>query len=179
MKQQFIFVRNVEHVSEETVVYHVWVGTSQREQKALEKIKAYAAANGCWCELWAEHVDFRLCYYEERVFWSTPIGVRRFKSAHLQATKLAAIIERDYLDIFEGSLNFPRIFFEVMWKCYPGSSCLPKKNFSSPSCLPESRKYLSGKEEIGACQAVRAFVIVSALFFLGMVLEAVERTLLF
>lgn len=179
MKHQFVFFRNPANPSQGSVVYHVWVSDSPRDAKPFAKILAFAQNCGAWFEKWSEIVDIRLNYYEERVFWSAPIGVRRFRSCHVSASMLASIIENDGFTTFEENMAMPRIFFRIMWSCYPSAKILPKSGIKANHLPTSSRKNLSQRGRRSLSDAVIGMGIVSALYVLQMILDACEKNLLY
>lgn len=179
MKHQFVFFRTPANPSQDSVVYHVWVSDSPRDASALQAIHDYSFATQCWFQKWNEYVDQRLGYYEERVFWSSPIGVRRFRSCHVSARELAAMIMADGFDTFESNLAMPRIFFRIMWSCYPSAKILPKSGIKANHLPTSQRKNLCQRGRRSLSDAVIGMGIVSALYVLQMVLDACERSLLY
>lgn len=179
MKQQFVFFRTPELPTQDSVVYHVWVGDSPRDAKPFAMILAYAQNSGVWFEKWSEIVDLRLNYYEERVFWSSPVGVRRFRSCHLSAREMAQLIECGDFSAFEKNLAMPRIFFRIMWSCYPSAKILPKAGIKANQLPTSSRKNLSQRGRRSLSDAVIGMGIVAALYVLQMILDAYERSLFF
>lgn len=179
MKQQFVFFRNPANPSQDSVIYHVWVSDSPRDAKPFALILAFAQSSGAWFEKWNTQVDQKLGYYEERVFWSAPIGVRRFRSCHFSAREMAQLIECGDFSTFEGNLAMPRIFFRIMWSCYPSAKFLPKSGIKANHLPTSSRKNLSQRGKRSLSDAVIGMGIVSALYLLQMVLDACERNLLY
>lgn len=179
MKHQFVFFRNPANPSQDSVVYHVWVSDSPRDKSALQAIRDYSFSSQCWFQQWNDYVDQRLGYFEERVFWSSPIGVRRFRSCHVSARELAGMILVDGFATFEDSLAMPRIFFRIMWSCYPSAKILPKSGIKANHLPTSSRKNLSQRGRRSLSDAVIGMGIVSALYVLQMVLDACERNLLY
>lgn len=179
MKHQFVFFRTPANPSQDSVVYHVWVSDSPRDAKPFALILAFAQGCGSWFEKWNDQVDQKLGYYEERVFWSAPIGVRRFRSCHVSASLLASIIENDGFTTFEENLAMPRIFFRIMWSCYPSAKILPKSGIKANHLPTSQRKNLSQRGRRSVSDAVIGMGIVSALYVLQMVLDACEKALLY
>lgn len=179
MKQQFVFFRNPANPSKDSVIYHVWVSDSHRDAKPFAQVLAYAQSYGAWFEKWSDIVDLRLNYYEERVFWSSPIGVRRFRSCHLSAREMAQLIECGDFSTFEENLTMPRIFFRIMWSCYPSAKILPKSGIKANQLPTSSRKNLSQRGRRSLSDAVIGMGIVTALYVLQMVLDACEKALLY
>lgn len=179
MKQQFVFFRNPANPSQDSVIYHVWVSDSPRDASALQAIRDYSFSSQCWFQQWNEYVDQRLGYYEERVFWSAPIGVRRFRSCHLSAREMAKLVECGDFSTFEENLAMPRIFFRIMWSCYPSAKILPKSGIKANPCHTSSRKNLSQRGRRSLSDAVIGMGIVTALYILQMVLDACEKNLLY
>lgn len=179
MKQQFVLFRTPEFPTQDSVIYHVWFSDSPRDTKPFAKVLAYAQNSGAWFEKWSEVVDLRLGYYEERVFWSAPIGVRRFRSCHLSAREMAQLIECGDFSTFEENLAMPRIFFRIMWSCYPSAKFLPKSGIKANHLPTSSRKNLSQRGRRSLSDAVIGMGIVSALYVLQMVLDACEHNLLY
>ena len=179
MKHQFVFFRDPANPSQDSVVYHVWVSDSPRETSALKAIRDYSNNTQCWFQQWCVEVDRRLGYFEERVFWSAPIAVRRFKSCHVSARELAAMIMADGFDTFETNLAMPRIFFRIMWSCYPSAKILPKSGIKANQLPTSTRKNLSQRGRRSIVDAFVGMGIVSALYVLQMVLDACEKYLLY
>lgn len=179
MKHQFIFFRTPENPSQDSVVYHVWVSDSPRDASAFQTIRDYSFSTQCWFQKWNEYVDQRLGYYEERIFWSSPIGVRRFRSCHLSAREMAQLIECGDFSTFEENLAMPRIFFRIMWSCYPSAKFMPKSGIKANHLPTSSRKNLSQRGRRSLSDAVIGMGIVAALYVLQMIIDACEKNLLY
>ena len=179
MKHQFVFVRNVSDITPDTVIYHVWVSEGSRGDSYKKAFEKYAAANDCWFEQWAEHVDARIDYYEERVFWSAPVAVRRFRSVHVSCSQMALLMGEDLFFSFEENLTMPRLFFLIMWASYPSYNLFPKNSkWKIPQPTP-SRKNLCRRGERSLVDAVIGMGLVGLFYVVGMVLEALEKYLLY
>lgn len=179
MKHQFVLFRDVENPTKDSVVYHVWVSDSPREKHLLPIIEKFAQESYAWFQRWNECVDLRLGYLEERVFWSEPIAVRRFKSTHISARDMVALIQSGSFTTFEENIFMPKIFFRIMWQCYPSAPFMPKSGIKANTCPASPRKYLSQRGRRSVVDAVIGMGIVTILFLVQMILDAVEKNLLY
>ena len=179
MKHQFIFMREINELSVDSVVYHVWISEGPRGEAYKKAFQKYAAEHNCWFEQWAEHVDARIDYYEERVFWNAPLAVRRFRSAHVSASQMALLMGDDLFFSFEENLHMPRLFFLVMWASYPSYHLLPNDGKWKVPQPPSSRKNLCKRGEKSLVDAAIGLGMIAAFYIVGMVLEALEKCLLY
>lgn len=179
MKHQFVFMRGINELSVDSVVYHIWISDGPRGEAYKKAFLKYSADHDCWFEQWAEHVDARIDYYEERIFWSKPVGVRRFRSVHVSCSQMALLMGEDLFFSFEENLSMPRLFFLIMWASYPSYNLLPKNGrWQVPSQSP-SRKNLCKRGEKSLVDAAIGMGLIAAFYLAGMVLEAVEKMLLY
>lgn len=175
MKHQYVFLRDVENVNHDSVIFHVWVGSHERDLENLQFVSQYAAAHDDWFEKWAEHVDYRIDYYEERAFWNAPVAARRFRSTSISIGRLAQLIRNGNLVAFESSVAISSMFCKIMWMCYPSIPFYDKSSGKHSHLPTSSRKYLSLLKESDAIKAAKRFGIIAMLFVLQMILDAVER----
>ena len=179
MKHQFVFVRNVSDITTDTVIYHVWISEGKRGNALVKAISEYAAKNGHWFELWGEHVDYRIDYYEERVFWSKPLAVRRFRTAHVSGRDMSLLIGEGLFTAFEEHLTMPRLFFLIMWSAYPSINLIPNNGKWKRNCQSSQRNNLCQRGERSLIDAVIGFALIAIFYIVGMGLDALEKYLLY
>lgn len=178
MKRKFILVPDAGQMTEKSVVAVVWVGSSRREGKMYRELKAIADANGWWFELWAEHVDQRLWYENARVFHTDGYFVINFKKACFGLQDALNFVKSKELipNITNRPVTKSRMILLSLF--HPQCVSIQNRIHAISHLHTLSRKYLSDSERTDRYNAAVAFGLISILFFLGMVLESVERWLL-
>lgn len=178
MKKKYVLVPDVAEMTPDSVVGVVWVGSSRRERAICEKIQDLCDRKQWWFEPWGEHVDQRLWYENARVFHTDGYFVLNFKKAEYQAAEALKLVREG--DIVESIKNRPVSHTRsVMMSVFmPQCLAISHRLSSVSSLLIPSRKNLSHRERDRRYNAVLSFCLISALFVLGMVLEAMERYLL-
>lgn len=104
MKSKYCFIRCQGKLQPDTVIYHVWVGSSLREAIKLSLVEEYAKDVGYYLEKWSTEVNCRLD--KERGRYSTD-GNRiadPFQSASVTISQLYAMIIDGTLDLFESKI---------------------------------------------------------------------------
>lgn len=174
MKQKFIWVSNVDSLTADSVVIHVWVGSSERDKKALRKVMEKSADLEAWFEKWDDHVDARLDYYQERVFWSSQIKIASFKTVSCTIHELLSMIRNDSLSKFEHSVCYPEWYLRFLWMAYPCSNLHPSSLPAKIHVPNPSRKYLSNECGSDATTVVRCSLAIMVLYILAAALQAIE-----
>lgn len=178
MKHKFIFVRNVSRINHDSVIFHVWIHESQRGEYYKQCLVEAAASMDAWFQKWSECVDARLDYYEERVFWRAPQALTQFRVRHIEAAQLVAAIHSGNIEALEKSVSLPKNFLRLFSMFYPASAPVPQSLKKRSSMLTSPRKNLSMRRGSEVRDAVIGMVGVAVLYFLGMIVEAIERVCL-
>lgn len=143
MKHQYFLHRINGDMTSDTVVYHVWVGESQRDQNFFLQVKTWAHHVGATFRLWSEDIDFWLDYESERIFADNGILNFGFQRADISIEDLHKLIDGQMFEAFEKSLTQPKVFFSMLrhyrptvenplFRAKPAGTCqsLPRKNLS-------------------------------------------------
>lgn len=179
MISKFIFLRNVNNIDVSSVIYIVMVPDSESGRKQVALLTSYAAAHGIWFEKWAEHVDFRIDYYQERVFWNAPGHLWQFRSIVISSARLVRLCKSGDFASFEQNVSMPGQFFKFITSFFPGHHLSVCRQAHVPHLLTPSRKNLSVRRGSEVTDAVVGFSIVAILYVVQMILDAVERMVCF
>lgn len=114
MKSQYLLIRVNAPMASDTVVYHVWVGTSERETQLFQLAQSWARSSGATFRLWSEDVDFWLEYEADKVFSGCGILNFGFQRADVSIGELVKLIDGRMFEAFEKSLTQPKVFFSML-----------------------------------------------------------------
>lgn len=175
MKQRFIFIRSMNGFSVNDVVYHVWVGTSKRDQVTLSLVQEYAQDCGIFFEPYSENVGLALNHLAESLmhgsFWAR-LSLRR---ADLEISELYKLIVDDSFDSYESNLFFKPAHFHLLSLISPSYYLSNKNHFCNTSCHALRRKYLSLGDISEGTRVTILVGLILALIASSMYLESIER----
>lgn len=157
MKSQYLFRHENQPLSVASVIYHVWVGTSEHEKKLFEQVRYEAQHYGYTLRLWSEDVDFWLLLEAERVFSEAGILNFGFQRADVTITELRELCYSHCFESFERTLSVSSAFTRMLRHARPDlyrrkSLSSNTKAFASPI-----RKNLS--QEIVTEQAIENLIL--------------------
>lgn len=104
MKSKFCFIRSQGKMQPDTVIYHVWVGSSLRETAKLALVEEFCKDVGYYLEKWSDVVDYRLDQERGRFSTSGNSIADPFKSASVTISELYTMIIDGTLEMFEADI---------------------------------------------------------------------------
>ena len=143
MKRRYYLHRENAPLQSDSVIYSVWVGQSDREQKLLAQLKEWAFAKGATLMLWSEDVVYYIDYESDRVFPGRGLLDFGFVRADLTAVEALKHAKADDWDMYEKNLTMPKAYFHQIACSEPSRIDGSARKIKSPKVLPERRKYLS------------------------------------
>ena len=143
MKRRYYLHRENAPLQSDSVIYSVWIGESDREQKYLAKLKEWAFSKGATLMLWSEDVVYYIDYESQRVFPGHGLLDFGFVRADLTAAEALTHAKDDDWDMYEKTLSMPKAFFHQISASEPSRVDGSAGKIKNQSVLPEKRKYLS------------------------------------
>lgn len=159
MKHYYYFVRDLAKATPDSFVYHVSVGSSDREFTKLCLVQEYCKDCGLYFHRVDDVSDTAIRNLEKRLFPGTKLFISPMKRASVSISDLYDMIVEDSFTLFEKSYTEKRGFFR--FKCLLDNEFYAKQNKKkNPRTLPcPSRKYLKS----GSDADWNSFLIGSAL----------------
>lgn len=175
MKRKYLFVRKVNHFTVDDVVYHVWVGTSQRELTQLSLVQCYCKDCGLFMQPWSDTTAKSVQNLANGLFPGTSASIFLLKRADVTISELYEMILDDSFTAYEKRLARPKGWSTILALFDPSFQRLQTQSKCNTSCLPLIRKYLSDGMEDSLFKAAIAFCLILALFLTSGYLEGIER----
>lgn len=147
MKKQYLFRHENRELHPDSVIYHLWVGTSEREQKLLAQVKYEAFHNGYTLQLWDESVDMWLMVQAEQVFSSAGILNFGFTRADVTVAELRELCYSHLWESYESRLYVTQAFTRMLCEARPDLYRRHSLSDNSKSCALLRRKNLSQVQE--------------------------------
>ena len=143
MKRRYYLHRENAPLQSDSVIYSVWIGESDREQKYLSQLKEWAFAKGATLKLWSEDVVYYIDYESQRVFPGHGLLDFGFVRADLTAAEALHHAKAEDWDMYEKTLTMPKAFFHKISASEPSRVDGSARKIKSSTVLPERRKNLS------------------------------------
>lgn len=175
MKRKYLFVRQVNHFTMDDVVYHVWVGNSQRELTQLALVQCYCKDCGFFLQPWSDRTAKSVQYLANGLFPGTSASLFLLKRDNVTISELYQMILDDSFTAYEKKLARPKGWSTILCLFDPSLQRYQTQSKCNTSCLPFLRKYLSDGMEDGLFKAAIAFCLILALFLTSGYLEGIER----
>ena len=177
MKRKYLFVRQVNHFTMDDVVYHVWVGNSQRELTQLSLVQCYCKDCGFFMQPWSDRTAKSVQYLANGLFPGTSASLFLLKRANVTISELYQMILDDSFTAYEKKLARPKGWSTILYLFDPSLQRFQTQSKCNTLCLPLIRKYLSDGMEDNLFKTAIAFCLILALFLTSGYLEGIERLL--
>ena len=177
MKRKYLFVRKMNHFSVDDVVYHVWVGNSQRELTQLALVQCYCKDCGLFMQPWSDRTAKSVQNLANGLFPGTSAAIFLLKRADVTISELYQMILDDSFTAYEKRLARPKGWSTILHLFDPSLQRYQTQSKCNTSCLPLIRKYLSDSMKDDFTRATIAFCLILALFLTSGYLEGIERSL--
>lgn len=177
MKRKYLFVRKVNQFGYDDVVYHVWVGSSQRELTLLALVQCYCKDCGLFFHQWNDTTAKSVQNLANGLFPGTSASIFLLKRADITIWELYQMILDDSFTAYEKSLARPKGWAKIIQLFDPSIFRYQNVSKCNTLCLPLIRKYLSDGMEDSLFKAAIAFCLILALFLTSGFLEGIERSL--
>lgn len=175
MKRKYLFVRKMNHFSVDDVVYHVWVGNSQRELTQLSLVQCYCKDCGLFMQPWSDTTAKSVQNLANGLFPGTSASIFLLKRADVTISELYQMILDDSFTAYEKRYARPKGWQTILTLFDPSFQRLQTKSKCNTSCLPLIRKYLSDSMKDDFTRATIAFCLILVLFLTSGYLEGIER----
>lgn len=175
MKSKYCFIRNFGHMCPGSFVYHVKVGTSDREQIKFALVQNYCKDVGIYFKKWSCEVDNALRLAEKAwpSKWGLPISP--FQHVSISIYELYQLIIDDGFDLYESKPHATpaQSFF---YRQFDPKGIISKlSGVSNTLCPPPHRKNLSRWEQDNLSKfLVRLTLILVIVVLHGLVGNVIE-----
>lgn len=175
MKRKYLFVRQVNHFTMDDVLYHVRVGSSQRELTQLSLVQNYCKDCGLFMQPWSDTTAKSVQNLANGLFPGTSASIFLLKRADVTISELYQMILDDSFTAYEKKLARPKGWQTILTLFDPSLQRYQTQSKCNTSCLPLIRKYLSDGMKDDFTRATIAFCLILALFLTSGYLEGIER----
>ena len=145
MKKRYYFVRHSGGLSVGETIYHVWVGSSEREKTKLALVQAYCKDNDLPLVLWSQKVDSLIESFMEKHNADGCTLAKSYRTAYITINTLYHLILDDSFDKFEAQ-NYAS-HFEIYLNHRNDPNFMARENRHSciTPCQPHHAENLSGR----------------------------------
>lgn len=175
MKTYYYYLRDLDSLDANQVIYKVSVGQSQREQIKKALLENYALDTNGFFRLVDVDSDYFLEEKAAQIFHNRKYGILLFRSATISISDIYEHIIDDTLNFFESNLAEPSAKRRLLCSLFPDFRPISFAPAKEKSCQPVQRKNLSNGQAYETISACFGLAIVSALVLFGMVLDSLER----
>lgn len=143
MKSKFCFIRDFGLMRPGHFVYHVMVGTSEREQIRFALVREFCEDTGTYFRRWSDDVDLALTFAANG--WSSQLFCCHdpFRHVSISIETLYQLIIDDSFEAFESKVPATK---QELWLFHQFDPCeIIRKStaVSNTKCLPHQRQNLS------------------------------------
>lgn len=170
MVNYWYFVRDIGKATTETVVYHVKVGTSSREQIKFELVRNYCKDCGLYFRQISDTSDRAVRNLEKRLFPDSRLFVSPLRRTTISIGDLYALIIDDSFDSYEASLCEKKATFIIKNLISPSFYAKNQRKKITSSLPTHPRKYLKWRHEddyysflIGSAMVIISFLVAAFL----------------
>ena len=178
MTHKYIYIRDFENFSVNSVVYTIMIGESKSEIENLKVINSFASIYGGFFEKYSESVRKRLMQLDAHTFGVPLDFVSRYRTAVVPSKTFRAMLLRNTLDNYEKRLCEPKA--KSLLRMMISTDFYMK--FSGAKLLTPApdrkRKNLSDASEVDLYSALVGFGLVLAFGLVGAILEAIEKVVM-
>ena len=143
MKKQYLFLRENADLHSASVIYHVWVGDSERDQKCLAKCQQFANQHHCTFRQWSEDIDYWLDLEADRVFNAVDLLIFGFARVDLSIQGLRDLCRHQCWEAFESRSAMTTQLFAMIATFRPDLTRKINRRSVTHSVLAEPRTNLS------------------------------------
>lgn len=171
MKSYYYFVRDMVSPSVETFVYHVGVGTSEREQTKFELVREYCKDCGMYFEKVSSDSDKAISNLQKSLFGGSAFIVSPLSHAKISIAQLYDFIIDDSFDAFEKSYICPKGTHIFRSRLFPILHCKEKRKKIKSPLLTPARKYLKSGNAAELDSFLINSLVVAIIFLIAGYLE--------
>lgn len=178
MKTKYCFIPDVENFTDETRVYAVMVGTSNRELAQCKVVDSYACKNGAFWRPWDQDTDNFLLSKGYYSFSYEKMVSSKIRSMEMNIPSFVKHIQNQDLDLVRIPAFVNRNFIHQLSALSPSFYMQTHAQRASVMCKPETRKNLSLGNMSELLKAAGGFCLILGLFLLGAYLDGIEPIIL-
>lgn len=173
MKSKFCFIRNFGRMRPGSFVYHVAVGTSEREQVKFALVREFCEDTGVYFRRWSDDVDRALEFAEYG--WSSELGfsITPFRHVQVNIETIYQLIIDDSFDAFEEKAPTPKAELWLFHQRDPLHILSNQSPVSITKCLPLKRKNLSDGRRTEGGKFLVSFGLILLVFLIDAIVENV------
>lgn len=175
MKSKYCFIRNFGLMRPGSFVYHVVVGTSDREQIKFALVREFCEDTGVYFRRWSDDVDKALDFAANG--WSSMwhLSFSPFRHVRVNIETLYQLIIDDTFETFEAKAPASKSELWLFHNLDPLQIISKPTPVSITSCLPQRRKNLSPRRYTEGVK----FLVGLALILAVLVADAIVERVLF
>lgn len=174
MTHKYIYFRNVENPTIESVIYYVMIGESSKELRNLRVINTYAAINGAWFEKVSFSVSERLVQICGRFISTLDSVVFPLRSTRISSSDMVRLLMSNDMDSFENNLHVTRAEINLRSKLSTDFYLMRQGSKMKRFVLSLARKNLSPEYTDGLGHALIGFGLILVFGFISALLDAIE-----
>lgn len=150
MRKKYYFVRHSGGLSVGVTIYHVWVGSSEREQTKLALVQAYCKENDLPMVRWSHEVDSLIDSFQEKHKADDCALAKPYRTASVSISVLFQMILDDSFAKFE-AYNYAS-HFEIYLNHRNDPNFMARENRHSciTPCQPHHAENLSVRDSTRA-----------------------------
>lgn len=170
MVNYWYFVRDIGKATTDTVIYHVKIGNSSREQIKFELVRQYCEDCALYFRKVSDTSDRAIRNLEKKLFPGTRFLTSPLRRTTISIGDLYALIIDDSFAVYEASLCEKKATFIIKSLISPSFYAKNQRKKIIPSLPTHPRKYLIWRHEddyysflIGSVMVIISFIIASIL----------------
>ena len=156
MKSKYCFIRDLGNLCPRSVVYQVWVGSSEREQIKHSLVLHYCHDVGIYFKKWSDEVDIAIHNAGAQWKMEGNVMAHPFRYVSISITQLYQLIIDDSFTTFEDNLTANRFeiwlnlhhrpdFISSINRLRGNTKCRPHRGLNLSLCkLTDGGKFLVG-----------------------------------
>lgn len=179
MVHWYVFVREPQNFSSESVIFDVSCGQGVRQQKALQVVKRYAADFGAYLQIRSDIADQVINSLCNRAFPHKRFAHMYAKRVRISICELAERLSKNLLCELEKPVNVGRRWIQTLSRFDSKFSCKFSQGRRLKPAQSETRKNLSQQREPTLEEVIIAMILVPILFVIVGAMEHYESILLY
>lgn len=178
MKTKYCYIPNVENFTDETMIFAVYVGTSNRELAQCRVVDAYACKNGAFFRPWDQDTDNFLMAHGYKFFSASEQVSQVIRRMDFDIPYFVKHIQNNDLDLVKIPAYVTRNHMHQLAVLSPAIHLQNHARRAGIMCNTVTRKYLSHGEMGNLVRAAGGFCLILILFLVGAYLDGIEPLLL-
>lgn len=175
MKTKYCYIPNVENFTDETRIYAVYVGSSNREIAQCRMVDRYANEHGAFWRPWDGDTEFYLKSLGYKFFTYSEDASLFNRRLDFELPSFVKHIQNNDLDMVRTPANVVRNIRHQLNCLAPSFHIQNSSQRIGKKCLTVPRHYLSHDNMGELVKAVGNFCLILAIFLLSAYLDGIEH----